>query len=315
MATIDSSEEVGATDVPHSTPGGGRWIGLASAALIVGGIATAVAPRVAPASADFVAQLARHGVEWPLLIGFGIVLAAVAAGTRRMRTASPEAAPIAAEPTPAPRLAEDPWAREVTSELARLRGGVHDLRVDFVYVKDALARLQQTSAQAESGNGRDTEAAIFRLAASLDQFGGRIEHELSSQRAWLADALERDARRSAAEPESLPRFADPYSQGFEGIGHEIHVDEGFVSGEEDLHVAVSLDDSEWHAGLGVLDEIEEPRAPIGNGKTSPSGRPMHSGGLLDELESGAADIEGKMAQLRYLLSDPGVQRALESRTR
>jgi len=317
MATNDGSSDEGARNARKNATSGARWIGYASALLILGGIAAVVLPRYVPGTAKLFAALARNGVEGPLVCGFGLVLAAVAAGTRGSRNREPSDVPTSIpEREPAPRLADDPWAREVSSELARLRGGVHDLRVDFVYVKDALGRLQQAAAQSDSGSGRDTEAAIFRLAASLDQLGGRIEHEISSQRTWLADALERDARRPVAEVTPLPRFADPYYQAFEGVGHEIHVDEGFVSAEDDLHVEVSLDDdTTWSAGLGVLDEIDEPRAPLANGKTSPSGRPSSSGGFLDELESGAADIEGKMAQLRHLLSDPSVQRALESRTR
>jgi len=320
MATYDGSSDEGALDERKAALGGGRWIGYASALMLLGGIAALLLPRFVPATASPFASLARHGVDGALVCGFGLVLAAVAAvaaGTRGSRGRGPLDAPISMpEREVAPSLADDPWAREMSSELARLRGGVHDLRVDFVYVKDALGRLQQSVAQSESGSGRDTEAAIFRLAASLDQLGGRIEHEIFSQRAWFADALERDARRPMAESAPLPRFADPYFQAFEGVGHEIHVDDGFVSAEDDIHVEVSLDDdTTWSAGLGVLDEIDEPRAPLANSKTSPSGRPMSSGGLLDELESGAADIEGKMAQLRYLLSDPGVQHALEARTR
>ncbi len=310
MATNDGSTDEGVLNTREAATSGGHWIGYASAMLILGGIAAALLPRFVPETARLFESLARHGVEGPLVCGFGLVLAAVAAGTRgsRIRTPLEAPAPIP-EREPAPRFADDPWAREMASELARLRGGVHDLRVDFVYVKDALARLQQSAAQAESGSGQDTEAAIFRLAASLDQLGGRIEHEISSQRAWLADALEREPRQPNPGLESTPRYADPYFQGFEGVGHEVHVDDGFVSAEDDLHVEVSLeDDATWSEGLGVLDHIDEPRAPISNGKTSLSGRPMPHGGMVD-------DIENKMTQLRYLLSDPNVQRALDLRTR
>ncbi|MCY2961324.1 MAG: hypothetical protein NTY35_14270 [Planctomycetota bacterium] len=324
MATIDSlQQDRRAPEARKAGVSGLGWAWLSSCALLAGGTVLALAPHALPATGPAIANLARVGLTWPLVAGFGLVLAAVAAATRRPREgvdSLPVEAP-APEPVPVPvaTLSQDPLARDIAGELARVRGSLHDLRIEFVYVKDTLARIQQATSQTDPDAGRDSEAAIFRLAASLDQLGGRIEHELSAQRVWIGEALESQARRPITEASSLPRFADPYVQAFEGPAHEIDVDEGFVAADEDLHVEVSLEDEvSWRNGLGVLDEIDEPRGPIAQGKTSHSGRPSSADALLGELEqagSERAELDAKMARLRDLLSDPVVQRALESQSR
>jgi hypothetical protein len=317
MATQDSLQHASSTDAQDPAGSGARWAWLASAAMLGGAAALALVPRAVHAAGPAVAELARMGVTWPLLAGFGVVIAAVATTARRAPTSA------AMQPVPEPEskasLAQDPLARDIAGELARVRGGLHDLRVEFVYVKDALSRLQQTASQADAESDHDAEAAIFRLAASLDQLGGRIEHELSTQRTWLSGAMEELTKSATQASSALPAFADPYLQGFEGSAHEIHPAEGFVAHDDDLHVEVALEsDASWLNGLGVLDEIEEPRAPLAHGKTSPSSRPTTGESLLGDfgrMHSAPDGIGLKMAQLRELLSDPAVQRALESQAR
>jgi len=320
MATIDSLQDGHTPEARKADGSGAKLAWIACCALLAGAAALAVAPRLLPASTNAVSYLARNGLTWPLLAGFGLVIAAVAATARRPREEFAPSAPATPDRESAMPLAQDPLARDIANELARVRGGLHDLRIEFVYVKDVLARLHQSATHADSDSNRDSEAAIFRLAASLDQLGGRIEHELATQRAWLADVIENQAQRASAEPEELPRFADPYTQGFEGPEHEITLSEDYVADDDDLHVEVVLDESaSWMQGLGVLDEIEEPRAPLAQGgRTSPSSRPSSADALLGELEqagSARAQLDAKMARLRDLLSDPAVQRALESQSR
>ncbi len=320
MATIDSLQDGRVPEARKTGGSGAGWAWIASCALLAGAAVLALGPRTLPATSNAVAYLARNGLTWPLLAGFGLVIAAVATTVRRPRAEEAvPSAPPQPEREPATPLAQDPLARDIANELARVRGSLHDLRIEFVYVKDVLGRLQQTATHADSDSNRDSEAAIFRLAASLDQLGGRIEHELSSQRAWLADVIENQPQRATVEPDALPRFADPYTQGFEGPAHEIHLAGGFIPAEDDMHVEVVLDeDASWMQGLGVLDEIDEPRGPLAQGRTSPSGRPSSADALLGELEqagSARAQLDAKMARLRDLLSDPAVQRALESQSR
>lgn len=319
MATIDRLQDMAAHEAGPAPQGGARWAWIACCALLAGAAVLVVAPRALPDTAPTVADLARSGLTWPLLAGFGLVLAAIATSARRPIATEPASSTPEAARESATPLASDPLARDIAAELARVRGGLHDLRIEFVYVKDALARVQQNGSLGESDANRDVEAAIFRLAASLDQLGGRMEHELSTQRTWLAEVVENQARRTVVGTEPLPSFADPYLQGLEGPEHEIDLPEGFAAGEDDVHVEVSLDEDEnWFADLGVLDEIEEPRGPLAHGKTSPSHRPASADALLGELAqagSARAELDEKMAQLRDLLSDPAVVRALESQSR
>ncbi len=317
MATIDSFQaDERATDEQEPTRSGVVWTGLASAALVVASAALAVVPRVLPSETAIVARLAKHGLTWPLLACVGLVLGAIAA-TALKKTPKPQPEPRPEPETMAP--VPDPMLREIAAELARVRGGLHDMRVDFVYVKDALSRLQQSATHVEDNGNAETEAAIFRLAASLDQLGGRVEHELHAQRSWIAAALEQRGTASMSSGrgsgESTPAYADPYASGFEGPVHEINLDEGFVSAEGDMHVEVSLEDEGgWPRGLGVLDQLDDLPGPLSHGKKSPSANPSRTIGLLGELEHGIAArgaVDTKMARLRELLSDPEVQQAID----
>lgn len=311
MATIDSELDQSAPRAHSGGAAGARGIWLASGAFLATAAVLAIAPRVSPEAGTWIGKLSRAGLTWPLVAGFGCVIGAIAATARRARA---DEAPATTEPDEKPAIAplsDDPLARELASELARVRGSLHDLRIEFVYVKDALARMQQAATESSSDSDHDAEAAIFRLAASLDQIGGRIEQQLASQRALLTEALEQPARSETSAP---LRFDDPYVQGFEGPEHEIDLPEGYVSNRDDYHVEVSLDDDPaWVQGLGVLDDIHEPRAPIGHPKTSASGRPAGRSPMLDSLDGPAlerARLEAKMTHLRSLLADPAVQRAL-----
>lgn len=319
MATIDSLHDEQAPEVPAAPRSTTTWAWVSSCALFAGAAALAIGPRVLPSASDVIAQLARHGLTWPLLGGCGLVIAAIATTVRRPRHDHESSAPSTPEHAPSAQLSEDPLAREIAAELARIRGGLHDLRVDFVYVKDALSRLQQSASHSDHDSNRDAEAAIFRLAASLDQLGGRVEHELASQRTWLTEVIQNQSQRANSHAESLPVFADPYTQAFEGDPHEIALDHGFVASEDDVHVEVTLDDdASWMQGLGVLDQIDEPRGPMPHQKTSHSGRASSADALLGELEQAStsrAMLDEKMARLRSLLSDPAVQRALEAQSR
>ncbi len=318
-ASLQDGRGAGAQDAAGSAAG---WAWFGSLVLLTTAAALAIAPRAVHSAAPTVAELARMGLTWPLLAGLGVVVAAVATTARRttILTAAPLPAPAPQQDPPMP-LAQDPLAREIAAELARVRGGLHDLRIEFVYVKDVLSRLQQTAAQSDAESDHDSEAAIFRLAASLDQLGGRIEHELCSQRTWMAETLESHSRSQANASSAIPPFADPYAQGFEGPTHEIDLTAGFIAGDDDVHVEVVLDEEpSWQSELGVLDEPDQPRAPLAHGgnKTSPSGRPTSTDGLLGDLHYDGntnARVAAKIAQLRELLSDPAVQRALEAQAR
>jgi len=317
MATIDSMYADGrATDEQEPTRSGVVWTAMASVAVILASVALAVVPRVLPSETAIVARLAKHGLTWPLLFCVGLVLGAIAA-TAIKKTPKPEPLPLPEPEAKAP--VPDPMTREIAAELGRVRGGLHDMRVEFVYMKDALARLQQSSSHADDNASAETEAAIFRLAASLDQLGGRVEHELHAQRSWIAAALEQRGTASMSnghgQSGSDASGSDPYATGFDGPMHEIDLDQGFVASEGDMHVEVTLEDEAgWPRGLGVLDQLDDLPGPLSHGKKSPSSSPSRTMGLLGELDTGIAArgaVDMKMARLRELLSDPEVQKAID----
>jgi hypothetical protein len=311
MATIDRVHADGrGAEEQEPTRSGVVWTATAGVAAILGAVALAIVPRVVPSQAALCGKLAKNGLTWPLLFCVGVVLVAIAAtALKRTPKLEVERRP---EPEPEPKAATpDPLTREIAAELARVRGGLHDMRVEFVYVKDALARLQQSATHVEESASGESEAAIFRLAASLDQLGGRVEHELHTQRAWIAAALEQRDTSASSNGNGSSDASDPYAGSVEGRAREIDVEEGYVAAEGDMHVEVTLEDESSWKGLGVLDQLDDVPGPL-SGKKSPSASPSRTMGLLDELENGIAkSAETKMARLRELLSDPEVQKAID----
>ena len=109
--------------------------------------------------------------------------------------------------------------------------------------------------------------------------------------------------------------SDPYVSTVDGPAHEIDLEQGYVAADGDMHVQVTLEDDTAWSSLGVLDHLDDLPGPLSQGKNSPAASPSKTMGLLGELEHGlakSAAVESKMTRLRELLSDPEVQKAIDS---
>ncbi len=315
--------------------------GLASSLLgclcLVAAGAMVAAPQVLGARPWTLELLGRQGVTWPLLAVGGIVLCAIGGNARRLERAIERAAAVE-PPAPAP----DPVLAQITTDLGRLRTALHEMRVEAAHGRDALARLQQEVAMRTEDTGpRESETAIFRLAASIDQVGGRVMQGLWDQRAWWKEELERSLAAHRGAPRDEGDFeddADPYASGFDGPAHEVEVVDGYVQNRDDLEVEVTLEDEVvWPSGLGLLDILDDDRtnaraaepaaAPVT--KTSPRLQPgaeRRPEILAKELgkpspalprggEAEADPLAEKLALLRDLLADPTVMRVIENEAR
>jgi hypothetical protein len=146
------------------------------------GAALIIVPSALPQYAWIVHSLARRGVTGlPLYVG-GVVLTGLWLSTRSNRTRAMAVRESAASAAGA--------IEKLAGEVGHLGDGLQGLRIEFVYLKDALqtqSERAQTNTNTSSDNAGD---AMFRLAASLDQVGARLEERFNSSHRELGQALQ-----------------------------------------------------------------------------------------------------------------------------
>ena len=224
QSTTDDADQDAPSAAPSRVSGSG-WSYLFSVGLVLAGIAIASLPVFLPQYAWIAKGLAKHGMtSGPLLVA-GCVLFGVA-WMLRMQA-----------PAPAPEPVHDDRRElildQLATELAQMRGGIQELRVEFVYLKDAQQSLVQVqSAQNAESQGEAQQAAIFRLAASLDQVGARDRELGVAAPDLLAEReltpLELGVQPSAfCQPRSQPQptGCEPCESGNDG-GEDRHEGDG-----------------------------------------------------------------------------------------
>ncbi len=203
----------------------------------------------------------------------------------------------------------------VESELVRLQSGVANSLQEF---EDRVAlSTRDVIAAMPSNENSGSEEAIYRLAASLDQVGMRIEQRLKTQYGALQDHLE--------DVGAAILSARNQVQGLQQAG-ENHV--AALRGEVAAQVENALGATGYWSGnkrhfagpsLGVLDSIEDVTIQslpdVGSiGSALPAGAeeareveaPSTSMDSLSEM-----DTKTRLVQLSTLLADPKLRRALE----
>lgn len=146
------------------------------------GAALIIVPSALPQYAWIVHSLARRGVTGlPLYVG-GVVLTGLWLSTRSNRTRAMAVRESAASAAGA--------IEKLASEVGHLGDGLQGLRIEFVYLKDAL-QTQSEHAQSNTNTTADNAGdAMFRLAASLDQLGARLEARFNAGHRELGQALQ-----------------------------------------------------------------------------------------------------------------------------
>jgi hypothetical protein len=163
-----------------------------------------------------------------------------------------------------------------------------------VYLKDMVQSAQKQSVDPTTGLD-EAQAAIFRLAASMDQLGGRIEQRLKSQDAVFHEVVAALRAEIAVTNTSLSELRLRIEQGIQdamsdnhlgrtvegGVDevdfsevdadHEVEIPDGYEAHPDDLMVEVELEQLTSN-GLGLLDDLDDQGKPR-RSKTSPSIRP------------------------------------------
>ncbi len=172
-----------ATDVPRRG-GAETWLTVGGVLMMLVGIALVVVPTFLPQYGWVVRSLAARGVtSLPFAIG-GVLMCGIAfAGRSGRANLDVTASAISAARETSPAIAA------LAQQIATLGDGLQAIRIEFVYLKDALQsqfdRMQSTPQSQDSGAGD----AVYRLAASLDQVGMRIEERFNAGHRELGESV------------------------------------------------------------------------------------------------------------------------------
>ena len=333
------SEESRSTG-PAPAASGSKLPYLLAAALMLAGVALAMLPVLAPQHAWAVRSAARYGLTSAPLLLASCVLFGVALSLRSGRTPQPE-----------PRGEDhDLLLDQVASELAALRGGLQELRVEFVYVKDAQQTLLEAlSERGDTSQAEAQQSAMFRLAASLDQVGAKIEQRLAASESAMQGLLGELGAGITATQQRLAEIATaPRATARGAAAAERWVDAD--GADPALAETAAWPGYRDRSGLGLLDTLDDPAhaaqaaaaqaagapaaaasAPVPAQPAPQEAAPSPHGRILrndrprapqaDEpaapLPQAAVDapIEGKIALLRSLLADGRVRDVLETMRR
>ncbi|MDZ4775149.1 MAG: hypothetical protein SGI72_18685 [Planctomycetota bacterium] len=318
-------ETISTSDTGEKASGHPLLFLMGAGAVLFGGALT-VLPIVAREQASIVHSFAKHGVTGTPIALTGLVLCALAIVTRKKADNS------ASKQTAAQAL----LLEQLASDLALTRGGMQDLRVEFVYLKDQVqTTAMQRDLQDQQSKGDDASSAMFRLAASMDQLTGRLETRMKALDGSLAEQFAQvrgevgDVRNHVGELRSRIEEGMQAAASEEHVGEAYHtsderqieIEHGYQPHEDDIEVTVEFEEEE-PSGLGLLDEFDD-HGRHKSQKQSPSIRPSRNsthldsqGGLLPSRTNGHREremsVDEKLAALRTLMSDPTVRKALES---
>lgn len=183
LENVDS--DIGASRASHTPPraaSGGGLLTATGVLLVIGGGLLAAVPTVVPEYAWAVKSAAQYGVTFGLIAFSGIVLVGLGRVVRQVNKAS-----AATERNNSDDML---MLEHLVLDFTKLRDGVQDLRQELAQVRESNTTIQQSVVGlGESQNAEGKQDAIFRMAASLDQVGARIEHRLGTQSTALQDAL------------------------------------------------------------------------------------------------------------------------------
>lgn len=275
MPTERETAHLDALPREHPTPivhaeirtgsGGGLLLGFGAALLLAAG-AMALVPRVMPGQAGLVQSLADLGVTSFPLFAAGILFTGLWLAVRTSREHS-----IAAQHA---AMSAAPAIGALSERIVDLRDGFQGLRLEFVYVKDLVKT--QIERQNEAANRDPSAEGMYRLAASLDQLGQRIERQVGAGQNEIREKLEslwsaieisrqesRDGRIHLGDDDGPHEPHEPH----EHHEHdETREDEPKVHHAEivehpldhgDAHPEMSHDDAASRERLGILDLLDD----------------------------------------------------------
>lgn len=232
-------------------PGGGFLIG-AGVMLLLAATAVLLVPTVSPGQAWIVRGLANRGLTSPPLFAAGLLFTGLWLAVRTSRVHS-IAAQVAAR-------SAGPAIENLSERIVDLRDGLQGLRIEFVYLKDIVQA--QIDRQDHSAHTDSHAEGMYRLAASLDQLGLRVEKQISASQHEVNEKLEGlwsaiEVRRNEAHDGRIQlgddsgHHGDPASDAEDLHGASRRQDAGSQDSSSDHDAAASTE------RLGVLDLLDD----------------------------------------------------------
>ena len=267
---------------------------LGGLTLVLGGVALVGLPLAAPPLAWIAEGCAKHGVNGAPLALFGSVLFGLWIVARSRNTVDADAIERAA------RLSEEKGGQhdqglileQLASDLASTRGGMQELRVEFVYLKDAVQNATTRRRRPDDGgrrrasshlptrrqHGPTRRTARPRLRAqdsAVHEVMSLLRSELSQTTSSLMDLRLRIEQgiESATNTNTQTRYVDAGQEDqidFSEVD-EIEIEPGYQASPDDLEIEVELE-TDTTRGLGLLDDLDD-QGSLNGHKTSPSIRP------------------------------------------
>jgi len=266
--------------------GAAVWLGLGlcTAAAILAAI-----PGIWPDAMWIQTVATKQGSSPALLVTAGVGCLAIGLGLRRL--ARWQAAALDAQSERADPLT--PQLQKIGSELSQVRGSLDELRIEHVYVKDGVKRLDaELQEQLATANPQSMQEAMFRMAGSLDQVGARLDERLSMQNDSFQETLRTfhdSLLRAIVRLDELHGRIAPYGSARPASERALDADGA----------------PEAAPSLGVLDQISDapglPSLPVlSNGPAAP----------LPNQSAADVALAHKIAQLTRLMADADVQQVL-----
>jgi hypothetical protein len=324
---------------PQSSTGASSGSGIVWVAcgglVALAGVALGVQQAFGGPGAEIANTARSLGLEAGVLSVGGLVLVAVGSAVRALarRAAQPDDDTLLLE-----RATSDLIV--VKDSLEQSRGlaqaqyeELHALQAHVYELREAVAAVTQRGAEQAQGSGN--EDALYRLAASLDQLGARMEQRMKAQYAEMQASL--DELNGVVA--SVRRNVDELFQGVHGaIEAAAHVPPVAPAPVAQAPVAqnpvrsphveapraplpvATAEPQQQALPLGLLDQLDDPLPP------APVAAPQHHVAYAQpaahapshEAQAHAAppaesydDADAKLAELRALLSDDRLRAALE----
>jgi hypothetical protein len=291
MSNQDSMQDAGASvEVGSRTQAEGKKVDVWMGSLLfsigglvagLGGALCAYGPRLLPAQAELFEHANSRGITSGLLWGVAALMFSLSILARSLGRNLESLAQ-----TDDQSLLID----QIVTDLAQTRTSMQELRVEFVYLKEFISNLgRDLPTQIAAANESTTRDAMYRLAASLDQVGARLEQRIRSQQGTLEGTLQEVQQSLQATCEQVSQLQQSFSQSPAPGG-------GWDMPAEPANPPISL---------GVLDHLAD----------DPGGADSAGLEVGAPLPAGQPSYEDKLVQLAQLLADPRVRAAADGMAR
>ena len=260
------------------------WMGAVVAG--VGGALCAFGPMILPAQAELFARVAARGITPGTLWCAAALMGSLAIFARALG----RNVEVLGQKDDHGLLIE-----QVAMDLAQTRSSMQELRVEFVYLKDHVANMgRDLPGQIASANESTTRDAMYRLAASLDQVGARLEQRIRTQHGTLEGTLKELQQALEASCDQVAQLQQGFGQA--GASSLPPIPGTWELPEQPATPPISL---------GVLDHLADDHTSDDAGQIE----------LGAPLPSSQPTYEEKLIQLTQLLADPRVRAAADGMAR